>query len=57
MGLDTELEFVRAKGEVEPKDIASHLKIKEESVLFFITRLARQGKLKVTGLRATEAAD
>lgn len=46
------LEFIKTKGEVEPKDIASHLRIKEESVLFFITRLARQGKVRITGIRA-----
>ncbi|MGQ9824162.1 MAG: winged helix-turn-helix domain-containing protein [Desulfotomaculales bacterium] len=41
------LTFVEAKGEVEPKDIAEKLKINEGSVIFFISRLAQQGKVKL----------
>ena len=51
------LGFIRSKGEVEPKDVASHLKLKEESVLFFITRLARQGKIRITSVRASESSE
>ncbi len=34
----------------EPSEIASKLKISEESVLFFIGKMAREKKLKVTGV-------
>lgn len=41
------LTFVEAKGEVDPKDIAEKLKINEGSAIFFISRLAQQGKVKL----------
>jgi hypothetical protein len=33
-----------------PSEIAAKLKISEESVLFFIGKMAREGKLKITGV-------
>jgi len=42
--------FVKDKGEVQPKDIAEKLKINEGSVIFFICRLAQQGKVKIKGI-------
>jgi len=44
------LTFVEAKGEVQTKDIAEKLKINEGSVIFFISRLAQQGKVKIKAL-------
>ncbi len=44
------LAFVKGKGEVQPKDIAEELKISEGSVIFFISRLAQQGKVSIKGI-------
>jgi hypothetical protein len=42
--------FIKGKGSCLPADIANKLKISEESVLFFIGKMAREGKLKITGV-------
>lgn len=39
--------FVKEKGKVNPSDIAAKLKISEESVLFLVGKLAREGKLVI----------
>ncbi|OPX90781.1 MAG: hypothetical protein A4E53_00834 [Pelotomaculum sp. PtaB.Bin104] len=44
------LTFVEAEGEVQTKDIAEKLKINEGSVIFFISRLAQLGKIKIKGI-------
>lgn len=44
------LKFIEAKGEVQPKDIAKELKVNEGSVIFFISRLAQKGKVKIKGI-------
>ena len=35
----------------EPSEIAAKLKISEESALFFIGKLAREKKVKITGIK------
>jgi len=39
--------FVRDKGKATPSDIAKKLKISEESTLFLVGKLAREGKLTI----------
>lgn len=39
--------FVREKGRATPSDIAKKLKISEESTLFLVGKLAREGKLVI----------
>lgn len=45
------LEFLKAQQSSTPEKIASKLKLTEESVLFLIGKLAREGKLKITGVK------
>jgi hypothetical protein len=42
--------FLKETGSGTPSQIAAKLKISEESVLFFIGKMAREGKLKITGV-------
>lgn len=44
------LGFLKEKGSSEPSKVAVRLKVSEESVLFFISKMAREGKLKITGV-------
>jgi len=44
------LALVKSKSEVQLKDIAEELKINEGSVIFFISRLAQQGKVSIKGI-------
>jgi len=44
------LTFVETKGEAQPNEIAKKLKINEGSVIFFISRLAQQGRVKIKGI-------
>ena len=41
------LAFVQEQGTTDPQAIAEHFKISVESALFFINRLASQGKLEI----------
>ena len=43
--------LLKEKGSAEPTEIAAKLKISEESALFFIGKMARERKLKITGVR------
>lgn len=45
------IEFLREKGSCSPADLAAQLKLSEESVLFLIGKLVREGKLKITGVK------
>lgn len=45
------LEFLKEHKSSTPGEIAAKLKITEESVLFLIAKLAREGKLKITGVK------
>jgi hypothetical protein len=44
------LGFLKEKGSSNPSEIASKLKISEESTLFLIGKMAREKKLKITGM-------
>lgn len=49
--LETEIiEFLEGKGSCLPADLAAQLKLSEESILFLISKLVREGKLKITGV-------
>jgi DNA-binding Lrp family transcriptional regulator len=43
--------FLRKKGSSSPADLAARLRFSEESVLFLIGKLVREGKLKITGVK------
>jgi predicted HTH transcriptional regulator len=42
--------FLKEKRSCSPADLAARLKLSEESILFLIGKLVREGKLKITGL-------
>ena len=44
------LGFLKEKGSSEPSEVAMKLKISEESALYFIGKMARERKLKITGM-------
>lgn len=44
------IDFLKEKGSCLPADLAVQLKLSEESVLFLIGKLVREGKLKITGV-------
>ncbi len=48
---DEILAFVKEQGSAYPPDIAAKLKLSEESVLFLVGKMAREGKLKITGVK------
>lgn len=43
--------FLKEKGSSEPSEIASKLKISEESALYFIGKMAREKKFKIIGVK------
>ena len=45
------LAFLKEKGSSKPAEIASRLKISEESALYFIGKMAREKKLRITEVR------
>jgi hypothetical protein len=48
---DEILAFVKEQGSAYPLDIAAKLKLSEESVLFLVSKMAREGKLKIAGVQ------
>ncbi len=45
------LGLLKEKGTVEPSQIAAKLKISEESSLFFVGKMAKERKIKITGIK------
>ncbi len=43
--------LLKDKGTSQPSEIATKLKIAEESALFFIGKMAREKKVKITGFK------
>ncbi len=43
--------LLRDKGTSDPLEIAAKLKISEESALFFIGKMAREKKIKISGVK------
>jgi hypothetical protein len=52
---ETVLAFVQEQGTTDPQAIAEHLKISAESAVFFVSRLAREGKLKISSVEVRPA--
>jgi Mn-dependent DtxR family transcriptional regulator len=48
------LAFLQEKGKAAPADIAAKLGLSEESSLFFIGKMARQGQIALGEIRARE---
>lgn len=42
--------FLKGKQSAVPAEVAAKLKVSEESVLFFIGKMAREKKLRITGI-------
>ena len=51
---DEIITFVKEKEKTSPPDIAAKLKISEESVLFLVGKLAREGKLIIGEIRVSK---
>ena len=45
------LAFLKEKGKANPSDISAKLSISEESALFFIGKMAREGKITLGEIR------
>ncbi|MCG2775758.1 MAG: winged helix-turn-helix domain-containing protein [Desulfobacterales bacterium] len=41
------LEFLKEKNRVDPNEVAQQLKLKRESVIFILSKLAREGKINM----------
>ena len=39
------LEFLKDKKRVDPEEVALHLKLERESIIFILSKLAREGKV------------
>lgn len=48
------LTILKQKGEVNPGEIAHELRISEDSALYFISKLIRDKKIKVTAMQIVE---
>ena len=48
---DEILEFLKEKESSNPPEIAGKLKISEESALFLVGKMAREKKIKITGIK------
>lgn len=44
------IDFLKDKGSCPPAELAVHLRFSEESILFLIGKLVREGRLKITGV-------
>ena len=51
---DEVLTLVKQKEEVNPEVIAQELKISEDSALYFISKLIRNKKIKITAIQSVE---
>ncbi len=49
------LNLVKANKQVAPDAIADQLKISKDSVIFFVSRLAQQNKIRITGIEICDA--
>lgn len=53
---DEIIAFIKEKEKAQPSAIAEKVKLSEESVLFFISKLLREGRITVGDLRVREKA-
>ncbi len=55
-----EREYVRAlrgRGSVTPREVAARLGISEDSAVFWLTELARDGQVRITGIEPANTSD
>lgn len=46
--IETEiLEFLKGRDAVAPEEVGEHFKVSKESVVFLLSKLAREGKIKI----------
>ncbi|MFQ6058268.1 MAG: hypothetical protein ACE5MB_05220 [Anaerolineae bacterium] len=50
------LDFVRGRGAVAPEEIAAHLNISTDSAVFFVARLAHDGRLRIGAVETAPGA-
>ena len=41
------LEFLKKKDKVDSNEVSRHLRLKQESVIFILSKLAREGKIRM----------
>lgn len=46
------LAFIRQRGTTDPDEIATHLRFSKPSAVFFVSKLAREGKLRINRVEA-----
>ncbi len=50
------LQALRERGTVAPHEVAERLGVSEQSAVFWLTMLARDGKVRITGIESTSSA-
>ena len=48
------LSFLRGRPNVTPAELATHLNLSESWVIYWLTDLAREGKVRITGVELVE---
>ena len=48
------LNFLRGRPKVTPAELAAHLNLSESSAIYWLTDLAREGKVRITGVELVE---
>lgn len=46
------LDFVGEAATTDPEEVAQHFKLSKESAIFFLSKLAREGKVKIGAVSA-----
>ncbi len=41
------LEFLNERGRVDPDEVAEHFRLKQKSIIFILSKLAREGKINM----------
>ena len=49
------LEFLKESNKVDPDEVAQHLRLERESVIFILSKLAREGKISMQASGAEES--
>ena len=48
------LSFLRGRPHVTPAELAAHLNLSESWVIYWLTDMAREGKVRITGVQLVE---
>ncbi len=51
------LRAMRDRRSISPHDVAAQLGVSDRTAVFWLTELARDGQLRITGIEPTSAAD